>query len=74
MKKLRIGIIGTRGIPNHYGGFEQFAEHLSSGLLQPGSLFMTGIALAMHAKGILTFCFTWDTQVTLYGIGAGPKK
>lgn len=26
---MRIGIIGTRGIPNHYGGFEQFAEYLS---------------------------------------------
>lgn len=29
MINLRIGILGTRGIPNHYGGFEQFAEHLS---------------------------------------------
>jgi hypothetical protein len=36
MKKLKIGILGTRGIPNHYGGFEQFAEHLSSGLLRRG--------------------------------------
>jgi hypothetical protein len=36
MTKLRIGILGTRGIPNHYGGFEQFAEHLSQGLLQRG--------------------------------------
>jgi len=36
MKKLRIGILGTRGIPNHYGGFEQFAEHLSLGLVQRG--------------------------------------
>lgn len=36
MSKLRIGILGTRGIPNHYGGFEQFAEHLSYGLLQKG--------------------------------------
>ncbi|HLG39596.1 MAG TPA: DUF1972 domain-containing protein [Chitinophagaceae bacterium] len=36
MKKLKIGILGTRGIPNHYGGFEQFAEHLSQGLLQRG--------------------------------------
>ena len=26
---MKIGIIGTRGIPNHYGGFEQFAEYLS---------------------------------------------
>ncbi|MEP7374665.1 MAG: DUF1972 domain-containing protein [Chitinophagaceae bacterium] len=32
MQKLRIGILGTRGIPNHYGGFEQFAEYLSAGL------------------------------------------
>ena len=36
MQKLRIGILGTRGIPNHYGGFEQFAEYLSLGLLQRG--------------------------------------
>jgi glycosyltransferase involved in cell wall biosynthesis len=26
---MRIGILGTRGIPNHYGGFEQFAEYFS---------------------------------------------
>jgi glycosyltransferase involved in cell wall biosynthesis len=34
--KLRIGILGTRGVPNHYGGFECFAEHLSDGLVQKG--------------------------------------
>tara|TARA_B110000003_G_scaffold42848_2_gene40207 strand:- start:13757 stop:14866 length:1110 start_codon:yes stop_codon:yes gene_type:complete len=28
-KSFSIAIIGTRGIPNHYGGFEQFAEYLS---------------------------------------------
>jgi glycosyltransferase involved in cell wall biosynthesis len=33
---MRIAIIGTRGIPNHYGGFEQFAEYLSLGLVQKG--------------------------------------
>lgn len=33
---LKIGIIGTRGIPNHYGGFEQFAEYLSVGLVSLG--------------------------------------
>jgi hypothetical protein len=33
---MRIGILGTRGIPNHYGGFEQFAERLSEGLVQQG--------------------------------------
>jgi glycosyltransferase involved in cell wall biosynthesis len=33
---MKIGIIGTRGIPNHYGGFEQFAEYLSAGLVERG--------------------------------------
>jgi len=33
---LKIGILGCRGIPNHYGGFEQFAERLSRGLADLG--------------------------------------
>lgn len=33
---MNIAIIGTRGIPNHYGGFEQFAEYLSEGLVNAG--------------------------------------
>jgi glycosyltransferase involved in cell wall biosynthesis len=33
---MNIGIIGTRGIPNHYGGFEQFAEYLATGLVERG--------------------------------------
>ncbi|RCW30036.1 DUF1972 domain-containing protein [Marinilabilia salmonicolor] len=33
---MRIGIIGTRGIPNYYGGFEQFAEYLSEILVGKG--------------------------------------
>ncbi len=33
---MKIGIIGTRGIPNHYGGFEQFAEYLSKYLVLHG--------------------------------------
>lgn len=33
---MRIGILGTRGIPNAYGGFEQFAQYLSLGLVQRG--------------------------------------
>ncbi|MDP4262628.1 MAG: DUF1972 domain-containing protein [Bacteroidota bacterium] len=36
MRKLKIGILGTRGIPNHYGGFEQFAQYLSLGLVERG--------------------------------------
>jgi len=33
---MKIAIIGTRGIPNNYGGFEQFAEYLSVGLVDKG--------------------------------------
>jgi glycosyltransferase involved in cell wall biosynthesis len=33
---MRIGILGTRGIPNHYGGFEQLAEFLSVELVNRG--------------------------------------
>ncbi|MDR3272611.1 MAG: DUF1972 domain-containing protein [Flavobacteriaceae bacterium] len=33
---MRIAILGTRGIPNHYGGFEQFAEYFSTFLQEKG--------------------------------------
>lgn len=33
---MRIAFISTRGIPNNYGGFEQFAEYISVGLAQRG--------------------------------------
>ena len=33
---MKIAIIGTRGIPNRYGGFEQLAEYLSTGLADRG--------------------------------------
>lgn len=33
---LRIAILGTRGIPNHYGGFERLVEQLAPGLVQAG--------------------------------------
>jgi glycosyltransferase involved in cell wall biosynthesis len=33
---LKIAIVGTRGIPNKYGGFEQFAEKASSELTDRG--------------------------------------
>ncbi|HEX6332914.1 MAG TPA: DUF1972 domain-containing protein, partial [Flavisolibacter sp.] len=34
--KLKIAILGTRGIPNHYGGFEQVTEQLATGLTAAG--------------------------------------
>jgi glycosyltransferase involved in cell wall biosynthesis len=33
---MRIAILGTRGIPANYGGFETFAEHLSTRLAARG--------------------------------------
>jgi glycosyltransferase involved in cell wall biosynthesis len=33
---LKIAILGTRGVPNNYGGFEHIAGHLSRGLVQKG--------------------------------------
>lgn len=34
--KLRIAILGTRGIPNYYGGFEHISEYVSEGLVKKG--------------------------------------
>lgn len=31
---MKIAILGTRGIPNQYGGFEQISEYLSVGLVE----------------------------------------
>ena len=36
MQSLNIAIIGSRGIPNYYGGFEQMAQYLAVGLLNKG--------------------------------------
>ena len=33
---MRIALLGTRGIPANYGGFETFAEHLSTRLVARG--------------------------------------
>ncbi|MDD3004343.1 DUF1972 domain-containing protein [Flavobacterium sp.] len=33
---MKIAILGTRGVPNHYGGFEQFADFFSVFLAQKG--------------------------------------
>lgn len=35
-KPLNIGIVGTRGVPNKYGGFEAFAEQLAPWLAARG--------------------------------------
>lgn len=33
---MKIAIVGTRGIPNKYGGFEQFAMHFAAFLIREG--------------------------------------
>jgi glycosyltransferase involved in cell wall biosynthesis len=33
---MKIAFLSVRGIPNNYGGFEQFAEYISVGLVQRG--------------------------------------
>jgi glycosyltransferase involved in cell wall biosynthesis len=33
---MKIAILGTKGIPNNYGGYEQFAEFISTRLIQRG--------------------------------------
>ncbi|HEV7574078.1 MAG TPA: DUF1972 domain-containing protein, partial [Thermoanaerobaculia bacterium] len=38
MVRLKIAIAGTRGIPARYGGFETFAEELSTRLVERGHL------------------------------------
>jgi glycosyltransferase involved in cell wall biosynthesis len=34
--KLKVAILGTRGIPNYYGGFEHISEYVSEGLVKRG--------------------------------------
>lgn len=49
--KMIIGILGTRGIPNAYGGFEQFAEQLSYGLTKKGhDVFVYNSSLHPYKK------------------------
>ena len=33
---MKLAILGTRGIPANYGGFETFAEELSTRLVERG--------------------------------------
>jgi glycosyltransferase involved in cell wall biosynthesis len=73
MKKLKIGILGTRGIPNFYGGFEQFAEHLSRGLLQKGhDVFVYNSSLHPYKEkewnGVqIIHCRDWENKVGTAG-------
>src|SRR5438876_5732959 len=73
MKKLRIGIMGTRGIPNSYGGFEQFAQYLSLGLAQRGhevSVYNSSEHPYQQKEwnGVqITHCKDWEHKISTSG-------
>lgn len=46
----KIAIIGTRGIPNRYGGFEYFAQHLGLGLEAKGYKVTVPHPKHLHSK------------------------
>src|SRR5437868_1162731 len=48
---MRIAILGTRGIPARYGGFETFAEELSTRLVQRGH-HVTVYCRERHRKSV----------------------
>ena len=50
---MRIALLGTRGIPANYGGFETFAEELSARLVQRGHQ-VTVYCRSHHAKAGLS--------------------
>ena len=70
---MKIGILGTRGIPNAYGGFEQFAEHLSVGLLRRGhETFVYNSSLHPYKgkewKGVkIIHCRDWEHKIGTAG-------
>ena len=33
---MKLAVLGTRGVPNYYGGFEQFAQYLSEEFVKKG--------------------------------------
>ena len=45
---MRIALLGTRGIPARYGGFETFAEEISARLTARGASLLTRAEQAVH--------------------------
>ena len=54
---MNIAIVGTRGIPNRYGGFERFAEQISS-------------RFADHGHRVTVYCRRAFTRPTTFTIAA----
>ena len=70
---MRIAILGTRGIPNNYGGFEQLAEYLSVGMAERGhEVFVYNSSLHPYRestfKGVnLVRCFDAEDKLGTAG-------
>lgn len=63
---MRIGLLGTRGIPNRYGGFEEFAEQVS-------------ILWAKKGNEVFVYCEDGDNRTILnypgvYQVFIKPSK
>ena len=54
---MNIAIVGTRGIPNRYGGFERFAEQIAS-------------RLADHGHRVTVYCRRAFTRLTMFTTAA----
>ena len=51
---MKIAFISTRGIPNNYGGFEQFAEYISVGLAKRGHEVTVYSPISIRTRKITT--------------------
>jgi glycosyltransferase involved in cell wall biosynthesis len=71
--QMKIGILGSRGIPNAYGGFEQFAGHLSLGLAKKGhDVFVYNSTLhpykEKHWQNVnIIYCKDWEDKLEAAG-------
>ncbi|MBN2237440.1 MAG: DUF1972 domain-containing protein [Bacteroidales bacterium] len=70
---MRIGIVGTRGIPNYYGGYEQFAEYFSQYMVSRGH-DITVYSSSLHTfqenqyKGVeLIHCYDPEDKLGTFG-------
>jgi glycosyltransferase involved in cell wall biosynthesis len=70
---MKFGILGSRGIPNAYGGFEQFTQHLARGLVKKGhEVFVYNSSLhpykekEWHGVNII-HCRDWEDKIEAAG-------
>ena len=71
--KMKIGILGTRGIPNYHGGFEQFAEHFAVYAAKKGhEVYVYNSSLHPYQsadfKGVkIIHCSDWEEKIGTAG-------